>query len=477
MSDHLSANQVSLRLSCNRCRIQKLKCTIDPSKSSADKACYQRCIRASVDCVFGRRTKSKRNSTILDSQASDKRTSAMMLPDGSTVVQSDRCSDLNNGQNSCDETPSQNLPTTAETDFALYSVTDHLQLDLEAASEIEVGNNDPILCFDFPSWSLEDDIRIFSSESGLLSPESDRAGLAGHKPLTPALAASRLSSSQGSSAISGSHEISSQPAATKLLLSLATKLQERLETLETSTWQQREIWHDLDQYPIGSVLHLCREFVDLGTALRRFRYSNHLPSHQREFQSSSYPICFPEAHSQGFGQETTLPTNSISHSDTSITLILLSCYVTLTRIGTTVLGHFYHYLNTRIYPDEMNSGRGYGLHHSPSTRLGELSPASETYIRIHMAINLLLESLELAKCASVPAYSIQPIHTALEVTENRMPDPDFKSLIESQIGRDKRTAPLYWGLMESATGVQSAFIDLEEKAAELKSLLQAKMGF
>ena len=49
--------QQSIRSSCDRCRLQKLRCTVP---TNAEKC--ERCARAKVDCVFSRRARTRRTS-------------------------------------------------------------------------------------------------------------------------------------------------------------------------------------------------------------------------------------------------------------------------------------------------------------------------------------------------------------------------------------------------------------------------------
>lgn len=396
----------------------------------------------------------------------------METPDRSIATQPPSCLDFDGTQRLHEETAIQKLTTRAEAGFTFYGPSDHSHFTaLHATSSgLEIDASDPTLRSAFPLQNLEDDIRVFPQKLCLPSPAGEKPALATYDALPPASTDSQASTNSSSSTLPEGHRISSRRSATKLLLRLAANLQERLEALENGTWQQQgECWNDLDQYPVGSVLHLCQEFIDLGTALRASCCNDHFLGCQQGFRPSGYPVHFPEARSPAAGQNTTTSTEPAFHSDTSVTLILLSCYATLTAIGITVLGHFYQHLNTTTYRDDTAAVAGCNFYPAPTTRLGELSPSGESYTRIHMALNLLLDSLEKAKGA------VAPVHTASQVPSN-MPSPDVTSSIEARMTRDRMTAPLYRSLIESIIDVQNTFTELEEKAAELKKLLRRKMG-
>ncbi|KAK6613688.1 hypothetical protein H4I96_00009 [Botrytis cinerea] len=84
-SQATSATSMSIRLSCNRCRLQKLKCTT-PAGSSI----CERCIRAKVACLFGRRTYSKCKKQNSNDSGPSTRSARSRTP--GTASQSQNCS-------------------------------------------------------------------------------------------------------------------------------------------------------------------------------------------------------------------------------------------------------------------------------------------------------------------------------------------------------------------------------------------------
>ncbi|KAM0123416.1 hypothetical protein ACHAP3_011152 [Botrytis cinerea] len=84
-SQATSATSMSIRLSCNRCRLQKLKCTT-PAGSSI----CERCTRAKVACLFGRRTYSKCKKQNSNDSGSSTRSARSRTP--GTASQSQNCS-------------------------------------------------------------------------------------------------------------------------------------------------------------------------------------------------------------------------------------------------------------------------------------------------------------------------------------------------------------------------------------------------
>ncbi|KAI1202364.1 hypothetical protein F5X97DRAFT_287474 [Nemania serpens] len=203
-----------------------------------------------------------------------------------------------------------------------------------------MGLIDPNIHYQLPLQSLNSELLHLSHDLSLPTLEAETAGLTGDKISSPSLAGSSASSTSIHSTVSDGQQMDPQRMATKSLLTFAMALEESLGKLANRTWEQGGSRSDFDHYPVGSVLHLFQEFIDIVAGLRKPRSRDHLRNDQRGFELGGLPFYRSKMDDPTAWQNTTPIANSTSQLDTSLVLLVLSCYATLTCIGTTVLGHF-----------------------------------------------------------------------------------------------------------------------------------------
>ncbi len=218
------------------------------------------------------------------------------------------------------------------------------------------------------------------------------------------------------------------------LLSLIAEMQQCLRMLEEGPWQH-DSTRSLDEYPVGTVLHLSEEFASVaGSVLNAACFAVGMPpSRVSEGTSTSdgtparkipptaailaaaaaVATTTPTATtttkcddaifwSDGYlGSGSQLGSMRIDGCDTSSTLLVLVGYTLLIHIYGIVLGHFQMHLSCTPCsgPNGVRSHGGSAASAStstsPSLQLGELSYASAVpdLGRIHTAVCMLLAAL------------------------------------------------------------------------------------
>lgn len=339
-----------------------------------------------------------------------------------------------------------------------------------------MGLIDPSIHYQLPLQSFNSEFLYLTHDLSLPTPEAETAGLTGDKISSPSLTGSSASSTSTHSTISDGQQMDTRRMATKSLLTLAMTLEESLDKLANRTWEQGGSRSDFDHYPVGSVLHLFQEFIDIVDGLRKPRSRDHLRDDQQGFKPAGLPFYRSNVDEPTAWQNTTPFANSTSQLDTSLALLVLSCYATLTGIGTTVLGHFKQHLESDTgQRDDLPAATTVDkCDFTATTRLGELAMPTESYTQLHTAVSLLLEMLERATWALAPL-----VHHPTSPAPNAITSSNFD--VSLAIGAqmqlaDERAAPLCSCLRESAAGLLSASAELEGHSSELKDLLRRKMG-
>jgi hypothetical protein len=173
-------------------------------------------------------------------------------------------------------------------------------------------------------------------------------------------------------------------AGSTALLQFAADLHARLDALEKEPSWRRES-ASMNDYPIGSILQLSVKLRTLGTNLQVDDSSDDSTNDDRSRHTSS-------TTSSANGNHLTITKPALPEDldiinttwnprfDTSVSLILLSCYVTLLQISTVVVGHFQEYLaqsNAESRAPSMVASRR-PCASAPATR-------SHTYCYLHVA--------------------------------------------------------------------------------------------
>ncbi|KAI1414157.1 hypothetical protein F5Y13DRAFT_159918 [Hypoxylon sp. FL1857] len=324
----------SIRSSCERCRFQKLKCV--PIGSDGRGSC-QRCARAKVECVFGRRRRASRiNESKRKAEVTQFNEASLASP--VTPTASSR-------------PPSLTL-TASDLEPSVGSVMydaqgwDNIQLQDVIEKAADFANN--INNCEYQHENELDDIFLFDTDQS------------NSTQCSPA----RQSQTQPLEGVIGGNDYG---GVVQQLLTLLSEMQQRVKMLKEVPWQFGSV-RGLDDYPIGTVLHLSQRFsVIIGPFLR----------------STSESV-----------NQSTSSSSSVSDGvavDALTTLLVVSGHISLMRMYSIVLGHFQAHLSQmpNHYPTLASDTM------SPTLQLGELPCANtaQGLSRIHTALCMLQDSL------------------------------------------------------------------------------------
>ncbi|CAO2648213.1 Nn.00g074800.m01.CDS01 [Neocucurbitaria sp. VM-36] len=262
--------------------------------------------------------------------------------------------------------------------------------------------------------------------------------------------------------------ISKPKAASTILLHLAADLHERLTTLENEPSWRRENAGIVD-YPIGSVLTLSNKLKRLGTALQMDDGSDDSTYGGRSRKPSNTSVAISEHQvptSMSILTEHVKMSSTASppRFETSVSLILLSCYVTLLRIAIVVLGHFQDYLLAN--PGARPRAPSISAAQNSVVYLGDVVPSHQLHDRIHTAIYMLFDSLEEVE----EALCLPPqVRHASVLQASNDPASSLSELRDPEPGLSQE------GLFSTTGGIRDILSELGRKVKETKEMLRYSM--
>lgn len=233
----------------------------------------------------------------------------------------------------------------------------------------------------------------------------------------------------------GDHINSHSNIPVQRILSLIADMQQRLKFLEQGPWQDN-CNRNLDDYPVGTILHLSQEFGAIAGPI--LRTASATGSNMSSAPASDAPYADP-AHGA---------------IDTATVMLVLGGYMWLVRIYGVVLGHFQAHLGCISIAGAKIDSKDLKLapNASPTLQLGELPSANTApdLGRIHTALGMLLGALneveeQLGRGGAVARNLVVTL-----LTKETMPQPGY---------------------------VQDECDALSGKVQSVKELLREKMGF
>lgn len=325
-----------------------------------------------------------------------------------------------------------------------------------------------------------DDLWLFNNDTTLSIQETTDNGVS-YSEFMPSLTSMSEEniSSNGSTIFEAYMMLPERGAATKELLSLASNLHENLELLSNGKWQQEEACLTLDDYPIGTIVHLSQEFITLGTALQKTRpcmqasasifgafnpqILTSWPSEYLDFSQLG------EESACSASSESTTP--ALAPFDPSVAFMLLSCFMSLTRIHSMVLVHFRNYLN--LQPNIQADPSHPNLDLRPTIRLGELLPISSCCNRVHTTIILLVYLFEQAEAAMG-----LPLKVAVTSDMKTAGSCNLETNVLGDVydEKDFTGTNASWDALTSASGIHEARVALKKQVADIKDLVREKLG-
>ncbi|KAK4149317.1 hypothetical protein C8A00DRAFT_18984 [Chaetomidium leptoderma] len=457
----------SLRLSCDRCRAHKLKCSV----LAGSNAC-QRCERARAPCVFGRRAPSKRR--LSETGPVDQASSNPMPP----------CSPIQPAAVTparlATPPPTSALAAAATSVSSSPGLSPDRQLEapidpkpaLAAVPEMEPGSfGDPAAweSLNLGSHGVGPDISEYSNGSsscdwlkyGWALDESTLFDL-GQSDLAPWSQLATPTTAAASRPTDGILEAGSAQSSNALLpgqrlTGLVSDIQHQLRKLVEGPWHTDSAC-SLDDYPVGAILGLAQQFSAIaGPILSR---------------TACLGGGLVEGGHGGHGgddDETEYSKTSSATEDTPTMLLVMCGYMWLVRICTVVLGHFQKHLKNRS-ANRQHLGTPTSAHSSYGI-INPIDGSSDGSTFITAAASFALRLGELP-CADA-TLGVQQIYTAVRMLLGAMDD------IEGHLGRGATVARAMAValLLKSGTcGQDGSSAGLDKQATAVKELLREKMG-
>ncbi|KAI0802807.1 hypothetical protein GGR55DRAFT_663902 [Xylaria sp. FL0064] len=512
MSLEDSTGQRSIRSSCDRCRLHKLKCTISYSGAYAEPHPCDRCGRAKAACVFSPRVTAKRLNRSAKTSPAKKR----------------------NGSLSAIEVAAFD-PNIPGTDSRLQegAVNQHPPLDTDP-ERTHIWNDHRL---DNHSSAALDDIELIDPE--IFEGQGDTHGtpadwqvpdltITGIRSKQDTLGASftchssgRLDRSSAKSSPSflpdvsetGAGDVATEDENMTTVSRLANLLAEISDTsnaLEESAWPHQSETDGLNNYPIGRVLHLSQQYIkilsrkisQIETIQESVTPGLLSPVTCLEFSKPFSPchwLSFARSirgdltisHGEGSEQQ------NLSHSiygdypdpkptgqesvDTPTLLLALNSYISLIKLCGIVFTHFEAYVvnlsGMRPQPESM----GGDLICSRQLQLGELPSWDENYRKVISAIRILISMIESAEDKlDIP----DDMRAAREPSNNafgkdtgglRLGTPDGLSSQWTMSQRDLMLVVLRQDAQLRRGKSEGQFIDVSTKIQSLKKALRERM--
>ena len=292
------------------------------------------------------------------------------------------------------------------------------------------------------------------------------------------------------------------------LSALITEVNETCAMLKDSPWAHINNLARMSDYPIGRILHLSQEFIDIlrgmgqspstrsGPELGPAAVPNHLGKHSFGSHISPHGLVSPISIGSGIGHPADIPEARLQNQTASMTrpsqsavgtdlfdapamLLALSCFISLTKLYGIVFTHFEGHLSG-LPPTSLSSTPvDIGLIQSRGLQLGELPLLDETFSKTYTGLRMLLDTFQCAEDAIGLPSSLSIIRgSALHCTEGDMPVPRSELKDASSwtaLQGELMLAVLKHDTMVGGSSVQEGFYDLSIKIQSLKRILRDNM--
>ena len=499
--------QQSIRSSCDRCRFQKLRCTVP---ANAEKC--ERCARAKVDCVFSRRARTRRHSD--EHTGPGEGASGFKASMDSHPVNLGPISPLT----------LESLPNCRVNDYATVDPQLGYRETWDGNQYGNHGNgvavhelvHDGILYgHNFSKNYLTNqphhESHLFNfavSPTTLDGQAQQHSAQFAQQRRSPPNSQIPVNSCGDKGPDSPSTISEGTSHATPRLSALIMEVYETCGMLKDSPWAHMNNLTGINDYPIGRILHLSQEFIDI---LRRMAQStrmrsgpepgsvavpNHLGKHSFTSHLSPHGLMSPISIGSGIGRpadisEAGLPSQTASTArpsqstverglvDAPAMLLVLSCFISLTKLYGIVFTHFESHLSGLPSTSLSSTPVDIGLIQSRGLQLGELPLLDETYSKTFTGVRILLDTFQCVEDVIGLPSSISIIRgSALQCTEEDMPVPrnELKDTSPwTTLQGELTLAVLKHDALVGGNSVQEGFYDLSVKIQSLKRILRDKM--
>ncbi|GAB1318243.1 Putative transcriptional regulator LovE [Madurella fahalii] len=490
----------SIRSSCERCRSQKLKCTLSSGAWPEGTPPCQRCLKARVPCVFGRRLR-----TVKDKEH-DKKASRGESTTAPTAVAGSYISS-NTAQEKHAPEGSSSQPATASLDNDPIQSWAHAPSSpfpqsprANEASDGSGQEKDGLADFCYGGGSCLVDMTMFDGELSLTTPtmtsSSSMDSETDHHPSHGLHSQAVTAGCTATTAWSTGDTNVSKPELLQRLLHLVAEIHESFKLLEGGPWLGQDdsaIAPTLDNYPIGSILHLSREFAAI-VEVAQAHADPAGPFEDKADADAAMNFALRHRYRDSDLEAASNPADGFNANaiDTPTCLLILNCYVSLTKLYETMLRHFQKHLS--LLPSPSVCWPEAGGMSERCLNLGELPPTDAACSRIHTAIRLLLASLDRIEAAIELPAPLRSTGAALQGGSGAaywgIEPTDWDGATAGGMALDAASEFTYSGdpkktsfflllrqeAIICAGGFQDGFGELSGRAATVKELLREKMG-
>ena len=498
--------QQSIRSSCDRCRLQKLRCTVP---TNAEKC--ERCARAKVDCVFSRRARTRRTS---DEHTPGERIRGYENLMGTHPMNAGAISPL----------VLDSVPDCRANEFA--TAEPHMRYGEAWEGNPYGGHSAYITVHEHPqhgglyahNFSREYLVNQGQHDSELLNFMVPPTPLDGQAPQPLGHFTQQWKSPSTSQVPSrNGRDGEADPSPTALggtshaiprLSVLIAEVYETCGMLKDSHWANMNSLTGMNDYPIGRILHLSQEFIDIlqrmaqststrsGPELGSATVPNRLGAQSSRTYATPHGLVSPVSTGSGIGhpadisearlQDQAASETRSSHPfvedgfiDVPAMLLVLSCFISLTKLYGIVFTHFESHLSGLPPASLSGTPIDIGLIRSRGLQLGELPLLDETYSKTYTGVRMLLDTFQCTEDIIGLPSSLSIIRgSALQRTEGDMPMPrnELKDVSPWTAFQGELTlAVLKHDALAGGSSVQEGFYDLSLKIQSLKRILREKM--
>ncbi|KAI0424991.1 hypothetical protein F5Y09DRAFT_322848 [Xylaria sp. FL1042] len=511
-----ATGQRSIRSSCDRCRMHKLKCTISYSGAYAEPHPCDRCGRAKAACVFSPRVTPRRLNRAAKISPTKKRNGS-----GSTTEAAAFAAVIP-GTDSHREEEAVNQNSPLDTDHERTRIWNNHSLDEESSVVIDgIGLIDPELF----SWNdsqrathdTQADWRFPDLTSTVILSKQDTLGV-GTGPYPNSRQDISFAKSPSSFlpdvSETGASDLTSEDENMTIVARLAnllTEISDTCNSLEDSAWPHQSGTDGLNDYPIGRVLHLSQHFIKIlsreMTQIQSLQASVTLgltsPVSCLEFSEPS-PSCHWLSLARSIRGDLTisqtegLEQQKLPHSiygnhpdrtpaghesvDTPTLLLALSSYMSLVKLCGIVFTHFEAYVVNLSGIKPQPGSVGGDLICSRQLQLGELPSGDESYRKIISAMRILISMIESAEDKlDIPSdmrAAREPVNNTVgkEFVGVRLGTPDDFGCQWTMSQRDLMLAVLRQDAQLRQGKPEGRFIDVSTRIQSLKKVLRERMN-
>ncbi|KAJ5394178.1 uncharacterized protein N7487_011819 [Penicillium crustosum] len=381
------SSHLSMRASCDRCRFHKLKCVLSSEESPSRHECA-RCIRAKVKCVYSPRAPARRRK----------------------IVVSEKTSQTFSCEGFGPPTPLTDSPSTGEEDFGDAALSHSHAYSLFTFDSPALDQ--PVVPALSTAGQVVSDTALHESLFGSHTPQSVLQQVG--QDLRFGLSTTHPPSMCESQQLQAHIHLVKPPTTTATRISnLVAEIHKTLALLPDNCRGSRYPNFNLREYPVGTVLHLAQDLIDI---VSKFKPASEAPTTPDISTSLTTLAHYTTASSTGgdsaistllnqefypdlISPDPTLSSTSCVHDnvmDTPTKLLAMGCYFSLRRLYYVVFTHFEGYLSTKQQAPSSRGQLADNLAKGRELQVGELLSTDEMCSSIKTAVRLMLEVLQCA---------------------------------------------------------------------------------